>query len=257
MGGVFSLNPNYLILASWRNLWYPLVQMSRSGQLRLSRTKTIPVPNAYVLALQGEFSPWSYDEERAPQFRGQWRSGAFLAPESVPVDLEIGTGNGLHFAEHSLKHPDRCLIGLELKYKPLIQSIRRCVRAGQTNARIARYNAYLLPELFTPGELNDVFIFFPDPWEKSRNHKHRLIQDEFLERMHTMQRPGSRLYFKTDSRDYFDWSLARFQRSLYTVEAFSYDLHKSDLAAGNFVTQFESIFIRQGTPIGYARLLRV
>ena len=230
--------------------------MSRSGQLRVSRTSTIPRPNAYILALQGEFSPWSYDEERAPTLRGRWRADSFGVEEEIPVDLEIGTGNGLHFAHRAVKFPDRCLVGLELRYKPLIQTIRRAIKAGQGNARVARYNAYLLPELFVGGEINDVFIFFPDPWEKSRNHKHRIIQDEFLKRLFEMQRPGSNFYFKTDSREYFDWSLERFHRSSYKMEAFTHDLHRSEFAQGNFITQFEQIFIREGKPIGYAHMRR-
>lgn len=230
--------------------------MSKSGQLRLSRTATIPHPNEYILALRGELSDCSYDEERAPRFRGVWRSEAFGTSEAVPLDLEIGTGNGTHFAFRAAAEPGRCLLGIELKYKPLIQSIRRCRRAGSLNARIARYNAYLLPELFTPGELNDVFIFFPDPWEKQRQQKHRLIQDEFLLRLFEMQRPGSSFIFKTDSQDYFNWSLERFKRSPYRVEGFTHDLHKSEYAAGNFITQFENIFLRQGLQIGYARMIR-
>ncbi|NJL24294.1 MAG: tRNA (guanine-N7)-methyltransferase [Calothrix sp. SM1_5_4] len=230
--------------------------MSKSGQLRVSRTDTIPVPNEYILALQGEYAPWSYDEQRAPRFRGRWREDAFAAGPETPLDLEIGTGNGLHFAHHAIQHPGRCVLGLELKYKPLIQSIRRCRRAGQDNARMARYNAYLLPELFAEGELDDVFIFFPDPWEKSRQHKHRLIQDEFLEKLFKIQRPGSRLIFKTDSPGYFDWALERFLRGPYKVTAYTHDLHKSVHATSNFVTQFESIFIRQGLSIGWACLER-
>ena len=68
---------------------------------------------------------------------------------------------------------------------------------------------------------------------------------------------ASRIFFKTDSRDYFDWSLTRFQRSPYKVEGFTYDLHRSEFAEGNFITQFERIFIREGLNIGYARLLKV
>ncbi len=237
------------------NLWY-LAGMSKSGQLRVSRTAGIPIPNQYVLALQGEYSAWSYDEVRAPHFKGQWRQLAFEVPASTPLDLEIGTGNGTHFAHHAITNPDRALLGLELRYKPLIQSIRRALNAGMRNARVARYNAYLLPELFTPGELDNVYIFFPDPWEKQRNHKHRLIQDSFLTQLFDMQRPGSRLYFKTDSRDYFDWSMERFARSRYTMLAHSYDLHNSEFAQTNFTTQFENIFIRQGIQIGYACLER-
>lgn len=222
----------------------------------MARTATIPLPNEYILGLQGEYSAWSYDEERAPQFRGAWRQKSFGVSESTPLDLEIGTGNGLHFAQRSFDRPERCLLGIELKYKPLIQSIRRARRTGGENARIARYNAYLIQELFTPTELNDVFIFFPDPWEKTRQHKHRLIQDEFLQRLFEAQRPGSRLIFKTDSPGYFEWALKRFQRSAYQMVGHTFDLHASEFAAGNFITQFERIFIRQGLKIGYAVMER-
>ena len=231
--------------------------MSRSGQLRVSRSKTLPIPNTYVQAIYGDYADWAYDEEVAPTHRGQWRANAFGdGNEARPLDVEIGTGNGLHFAHLSARNPERLLLGLELKYKPLIQSIRRVRRTGGVNARVARYNAALVPELFAEGEINDVYIFFPDPWEKLRQHKHRLIQDEFLAQLHRAQRPGSRLEFKTDSRLYFAWSLERFRRSSYRVVQATPDLHAGGLAPDNFVTQFESLFIRQGLPIGRALLQR-
>ena len=230
--------------------------MSRSSQLQVSRTKSIPNPNEYTLALNGEFRDWSFDEERSPELRGAWRARAFGLPEAAPLDLEIGTGNGTHFASRAAAHPERGLLGIELKYKPLIQSIRRARKLGCVNARISRYNAYLLPELFSPGEIDDVFIFFPDPWEKHRQHKHRLIQDEFLERLFVTQKPGSHLIFKTDSRNYYDWALTHFARSRYRLVDQTYDLHASPFAENNFITQFEKIFMRQGVPIGHARLTR-
>jgi tRNA (guanine-N7-)-methyltransferase len=113
-----------------------------------------------------------------------------------------------------------------------------------------------VPELFTPNELNDVYIFFPDPWEKQRKHKHRLIQDDFLQKLFEVQRPGSKLFFKTDSADYFAWAMERFQRSPYSITASTTDLHTSEHAPSNFITQFESIFIRQGLKIGFATLFK-
>ena len=228
--------------------------MSKSGQLRLSRTRTIPVPNEYIKALQGECAAWSYDEEKAPTFKGQWRSAAFGVAEDAPLDLEIGTGNGLHFANRALKFPKRNIVGLELKYKPLIQSIRRALRNDSKNARMARYNAYIIDEIFAPEEINDIFIFFPDPWEKTRHHKHRMIQDRSLQVFYDLQKPGSYLWFKTDSRDYFDWALEHFQRSPYKMLGHSYDLHNSEFVADNFVTQFENLFLRQKLPIHFAKL---
>jgi tRNA (guanine-N7-)-methyltransferase len=228
--------------------------MSKSGQLQLSRTRTIPVPNEYILAMREECAAWCFDEEQAPLQKGKWRSDVFKVAEDTPLDLELGTGNGLHFAHKALHNPKRSIVGLELKYKPLIQSIRRALRNACKNARMVRYNAYILDEIFTANEIDDIFIFFPDPWEKSRHHKHRMIQDKSLQTFYHLQRPGSFLNFKTDSRDYFDWAMKHFARSSYQVLGHSYDLHNSEFVEGNFVTQFENLFLRQKLPIHYAKL---
>lgn len=227
--------------------------MSRGAQLKLSKTRDLPSPNEYVRALLGEFSEWAFDEVKVLDFKNHWRELFDRAPET-PLDLEIGTGNGYHFAWRAETQPERLLVGLELKYKPLIQTIRRALRAGCKNARVARYNASLVENVFAPGELNDIYIHHPDPWLKPSQLKHRLIQDQFLEKLFTLQRPGSEVEFKTDSVEYFDWALPIFEKSPYQMIGWSRDLHSSRFAERNFVTQFEQIFIRKGQPIYYARL---
>lgn len=226
--------------------------------LRLKRTSNITNPTSYIQALNGEFAEYAFNEERAPQFRGVWRQLAFGREVTTPLDLEIGTGNGFFFAHQAAKEPNRLLVGIEIKFKPLIQSIRRVVRMGGTNARIARYDAGRVQDLFAPEELDNVFIHFPDPWErKRRQHKNRLIQPEFLVELHKLQKPGSWLEFKTDSRDYFDWAVECFRGSPYQFTGLTYDLHQSEFAPLNFVTHFENIFLRKKQPIHWARLSKI
>lgn len=231
--------------------------MSRGAQLKVSKTKTIPNPSLYIDALYGECGAFCLDEEAAPQKKGLWRKDVFKSEIRVPLDLEIGTGNGYHFSHQALKAPERNLIGIELKYKPLIQSIRRVMKNGGTNARMVRYNAVLAHELFDSEELDNVYIHFPDPWSKLRQHKHRLIQTEFLNRIWEAQRPGSFIEFKTDSRDYFDWALEKIATSSYTIVEQSFDLHQSPYAEKNFITQFERIFMNEGIQINYALLKKI
>lgn len=260
--------------------------MSRGAQRELSRTRGLKKPTYYVQALLGEFSEFAFDEERVLELKGQWRSLAFASNrdkaegqsqeqrnlsshsgaedvsyplfENHALDLEIGTGNGLHFAHRAINQPQRLLVGLELKYKPLIQAIRRALRAGAVNARMARYNAVYLDDIFAPDELNDVFIHFPDPWAKTEGHKkHRLIQDHFLERLYRLQKKGGAVFFKTDSRDYFDWAVEHFKQSSYQLVDECYDLHNSQFANDNFITHFESLFLKQGLPIYYLRAIKL
>ena len=228
--------------------------MSKGQQLNIVKTSTIPNPTYYVKAMTEDFRQWCFTEEEVPELKGKWRSEVFKVEESYPLDLEIGTGNGYHFAHHAEKYPKRRFVGIELKYKPLIQAIRRAVSRGCENAKILRYNARLLKDLFAPNELDTVFIHFPDPWSKKKQWKHRLIQDQFLDELYELQRPGSLLEFKTDNRDYFDWAFEKFKNSKYKILGYSYDLHHSEFADQNFVTGFEQIFLNKGLKINYILL---
>lgn len=211
--------------------------------------------NPYVELMYTEYKNWSYDE-KASENKGLWRSNVFKCGLEVPLDLEIGTGNGTHFAQLSEKHPDRMLVGLELKFKTLVQSIRRSLRAGCTNARMARYRAEGIRELFADGELNDVYIHFPDPWPKKRHNKNRLIQAPFLENLFRVMKSGSFVEFKTDDYPYFQWAMWYFARSPFVIQFFTEDLHNSSRKDKNFVTHFESLFLKKQQPIFYCRLLR-
>lgn len=219
---------------------------------RMVETKTLPKPTAYVLALNGEYADWAYDEVRAKDHRGAWRQ-QFGKTATDPMDLEIGTGNGYFFAHRAKVAPERSLIGLEVKYKPLIQSIRRSRGDGSTNARIARYDASCLEDIFALEELDHVFIHHPDPWPRQRDWKHRLIQDEFLTKLWKLMRPGSFVNFKTDDESYYDWALPIFEQSQFKKLRTTRDLHKSEWANENFITGFESLFLQKGQPIFYCR----
>lgn len=223
---------------------------------RLNLTRTLPVPNAYTLALDGEFSHVAFNEERAPANRGKWRSDIFKVDAKMPLDVEIGTGAGTHFAHYAKAKPERLVVGLEVKYKPLIQTIRRAILGGSKNAAVARFHAFDIDDLFLEGEINNVFIHFPDPWTSPKKPRNRVVNEQILKELHRMQRPGSVIEFKTDSREYFLWALEEIERSPYKVLFQTLDLHNSEAKAENFMTTFENIFVRQGIPINYIRLVK-
>lgn len=224
---------------------------------QINITKDLPHQNAYTLALNGEFANVAFDELRAPHNKGKWRSEVFKASETMPLDLEVGTGNGTYFAHHAQTHPDRLLVGLELKYKPLIQSIRRAVKAGCKNAAIARYHAFNLEELFTEGEIDNVFIHFPDPWTSPKKPKNRFVCKQNLEILYRLQKPGSFINFKTDSLVYFLWAMDEIRQSPYKIIFETQDLHNSEMKSQNFETAFEKIFLREGIKINFVRLQKV
>jgi tRNA (guanine-N7-)-methyltransferase len=201
-----------------------------------------------------DYSEWVLLEEEAAKQKGLWRPSVFNVTSDIPVDLEIGVGNGFFFEHLCKSNPDRRMLGIELKFKPLIQTVKRALRAGCTNARLIRYDASNIEEIFGPAELNDVYIFFPDPWPKKRHHKNRLLTYEFLMTLYELQRPGSSLQIKTDSAEYFDWIVERVPKTSYVVEAKTDNLHASELSSDNFLTHFEKLWTGKGLKTHYLRL---
>lgn len=225
---------------------------------KINLTRTLPKPNAYTLALDNEFKQFAFNEERAPLNKGKWRSEVFHASESQPMDVEIGTGTGMHLADHATKHPERFIVGLELKYKPLIQTIRRAQKNGLRNSAVCRYHAFNLDLVFEKNEINNMYIHFPDPWVTPRKPKNRVVNRNILNWIYEMQRPGSFLEFKTDSREYFLWSLDEIKETKYRIEFQTLDLYKTDsiYKQNNFQTTFEKIFVKQGIEINYIKLIK-
>jgi tRNA (guanine-N7-)-methyltransferase len=230
--------------------------MARS-RIQIADTKQIPKPHAWIGMMQNEFADWAYDLDRAPEFKGKWNTEVFKTTAETPLDVEIGTGNGYFFAHRAANFADRNIVGLEIKFKPLVQAIRRALRDGAKNARIARYSGAFIEDLFIPGEINDVYIHHPDPWTRAKKHKKRLIKADFLTRLHSLQKPGSILEFKTDSKDYFLWAEKEFANSPYVLEKHTYDLHNSEWAHLNFRTHFEKLFSQKKVLINYALFRRV
>lgn len=213
---------------------------------KVSSTRNLPSPNIYAVALLNENTNFNYDEERAPQFKGAWRDKAFQVAAHAPLDVEIGIGNGYHFAHYVQQNPDRNIVGFELKYKPLIQTARRALATGQENFRVIRYSGNYMEDIFAAGEINNVYIHFPDPWAKARQLKNRLFSAEFLNSVMDLQTPGSFIEFKTDHEEYFLYVTEEVKKTKYSVERYTLDLHQSEWASENFQTHFEKLWTSKG-----------
>ena len=219
---------------------------------RRRKTAEIKDPGPYISALQKE--AFFIDERAAEQFKGRWREKAFQKPENRPMHLEIGPGVGFHFCRLCQNRPQDSFLALELKFKSLFQTLRRLSAAGLANGRGVRYNAGLLKEIFSAQEINNVFLYFPDPWPKKRHKSRRLADEEFAEDLFAVQRPGALLEFKTDAAAYFSDGEQAFLKAGYKIRRRSEDLHAGktkDKAFYQTLSLFESLFVRRGLPVQY------
>jgi tRNA (guanine-N7-)-methyltransferase len=119
--------------------------------------------------------------------------------------FEIGCGNGHFLNAYAAAHPDQLCIGVDLRQDRVAKALRKRDRAGLHNLHFLRCEAHdFLRELPAPARLLDIYILFPDPWPKKRHHKNRLVNQALLDELGARAGQGSRLFFRTDFKPYYD-----------------------------------------------------
>jgi tRNA (guanine-N(7)-)-methyltransferase len=122
--------------------------------------------------------------------------------------LEIGCSNGAFLARIAAAHPLSAFIGLDWKYKLVFKGCEKSEKLGNVNTAFLRARAQECEAIFAPGELDEIWLFFPDPWPKTAQQKHRLFQEAFLKSAAKLLKPGGHLHIKTDHPGYYQWMLA-------------------------------------------------
>jgi tRNA (guanine-N7-)-methyltransferase len=139
----------------------------------------------------------------APAFAGVTRDFDVVFGRHAPRVVEIGFGNGeqlLFAAEHE---PGRDFIGIEVHGPGVGRLLNAAAAAGLGTVRVYQPDAVeVLSEEVADASLDEVRIYFPDPWHKKRHHKRRLVQPAFVDLLCRKLAPGGRLHLATDWEPY-------------------------------------------------------
>ncbi|MDR2583201.1 MAG: hypothetical protein LBC75_06950 [Fibromonadaceae bacterium] len=142
-----------------------------------------------------------------------------LQPESLfegkgeKLILEIGSGKGAFLCQYALDFPQNCILGAEWDAYCSNLTAKKIAKLCLKNAAVMRGDLfYFLRDLMPEASIDEVLMFFPDPWHKRRHHKNRLILKEgFLEQIHRVLKSGKRLFhWATDHEEYNRLALEAF-----------------------------------------------
>lgn len=121
------------------------------------------------------------------------------------LSLEVGCGYGEHIIHQALQNPTKHYIGCEPFLNGMISILKQIQKHNLSNISLYYGDANDILEKLNTQSLEHIFIFFPDPWPKTKHAKRRFIQTKRLEIMHHVLRPNGKILMGTDHKIYKEW----------------------------------------------------
>ena len=179
--------------------------------------------------------------------RGKWNE---VFNNLNPIHIEIGMGKGQFIHTLAKLHPEINYIGIEKYSSVLLRALQKMAEEELPNLKFIRMDAENIVKVFGPEEVDKIYLNFSDPWPKDRHAKRRLPSKEYLGRYDTILKKVSKVEFKTDNRELFDFAVDELKETNWKAELITYDLHGDEkLLEGNVMTEYEEKFSSMGNPI--------
>lgn len=177
--------------------------------------------------------------------KGRWNE---IFGNNNPVHIEIGCGKGSFIVGMAESNPDVNFVAVERVEDVIVLAMEKASAHEVENVRFVDIDAAAIDEFFEYGEAERIYLNFSDPWPKNKQAKRRLTHKNFLDKYKKVLKPGSYIWFKTDNRKLFEFSLNSFAEGNYKMENITFDLHSSGFEE-NIMTEYERRFSEEGMPI--------
>jgi tRNA (guanine-N7-)-methyltransferase len=162
--------------------------------------------------------------------------------------VEIGPGTGESLVPMAKARPQANVLAFEVYQPAIARMLAQLARNGLDNVRIVEADAVAAMEYLVPvGSVDEIWLFFPDPWHKARHHKRRLLTPQFAALSAARLKPLGIWHIATDWADYAE----RMREVLNSDPSFA-NLHPNGWAPrwdGRPVTHFEQRGLDAGRQI--------
>ncbi len=216
-----------------------------------------------------EYPDLIFPDDQAFKHRAHWRD--FFSSRIGPsfkdqLIFEIGCNDATFLTTIAQKNPTTAFIGLDWKVKAIYDAAPRVADMKLTNVVLLRARAQDIAKIFGAGELDEIWIFHPDPCDREVELQNRLIAEPFLLAAHETLKPNGSVHLKTDHAGYYHSVVGVLsmdllaQRFDLTIASSNYwhdptaILPTAHRYFANETTAFERRFMKKRQPIYYVEL---
>jgi tRNA (guanine-N7-)-methyltransferase len=183
--------------------------------------------------------------------RSKWHAVFFK--NDHPIVVELGCGKGEYTVGLADKYPGKNFIGIDWKGARLWRGSKTVSEQGMTNVGFVRAMVDHVELIFAPGEINEIWITFPDP--QVQKERLRLTAPVFLAKFRNILSPGGIIHLKTDDSFFYNYTLDVIREQNHCLLTATDDLYNS----GNnedvvtIQTYYENRWLGMGKKICYLR----
>jgi tRNA (guanine-N7-)-methyltransferase len=183
--------------------------------------------------------------------QGNWKREFFR--NSNPLIVELGCGKGEYTVGLAENNSNKNYIGIDIKGARLWRGCKSVVEQQLSNVAFVRTRVDHLCRIFGPGEVQEIWITFPDP--QAGKERLRLTSAGFLEKYRQVLSPGGIIHLKTDDEPFFRYTLEVVKSNNHRVLWETDDLYQSGCEdeVVSIQTYYESIWLAMNKKINYLR----
>lgn len=124
-----------------------------------------------------------------------------------PLTLELACGKGEYTVGLAGLYPDRNFMGVDLKGNRIWVGAKKALQQNLNNVAFLRTHIDKITDYFEKGEVDEIWITFPDPQLRTAHAKKRLTHPKYLRHYQKILKPGGKIHLKTDSPNLFQFTM--------------------------------------------------
>jgi tRNA (guanine-N7-)-methyltransferase len=199
-----------------------------------------------------EFKNVAQLDEGRP-FIGKWSNDFFK--NDNPLVLELACGKGEYTVNLATLFPDKNFIGIDYKGNRIWRGAKTAIEEGIDNVGFLRIQIETLLEYFGPGEVDEIWITFPDPQPQISREKKRLTSQRFLDMYKQILKPGGKVNLKTDNDGLHAYTVEKVDDLALNKHIQTEDLYHSEYANNvlSIKTYYERKYLQHNKNINYVQ----
>ena len=187
-------------------------------------------------------------------YKGNWKEKFFK--NDNPIIVELGCGKGEYTVGLAKYFPNKNFLGLDIKGARFWRGAKTATEQNISNVGFLRVQIELIEYVFSIGEVDEIWITFPDPQIKYKRTKHRLVNPIFLDKYKKIMKEEGTIHLKTDSEFLHGYANGLITGMGYKVLSSHHDIYGApEYELPSYVreikTFYEKMFLNEGKPITY------